>query len=250
MSAGTADGSTGQARLEGSGPTRRLTLPVLTEIPGLAHVYTVLGSDEDAVLAAVTKRRTSLFQLRQVHGALLHRVEAGESPASQEHRPSADALTTSRRDVALGVRVADCVPILLADPVSGVTGAVHAGWRGTVAGVLRAAIRDLCALGAMAEDIRVGLGPSIGPCCFEVGDEVVAALRRSDPQASRSILAGVPARIDLIDANRRQAIACGIREDHLAATGLCTVCRGDLLESFRRSRGAPGRMSALIAWRA
>jgi YfiH family protein len=250
MSVGAADGNTGQARLNGIGPARHLALPLLTEIPGLAHAFTVKGSDDETVLVALAGRRPPLFLLRQVHGALPHRVEADALPAPPEHRPAADALTTARGDVALGVRVADCVPILLADPVSRVTGAVHAGWRGTVAGVLPAAIRDLTALGAKARDLRIGLGPSIGPCCFEVGEEVVAAFHRADPQASRSILAGAPARIDLIEANRLQAIACGVREDRIAAAGLCTVCRGDLLESFRRSRGAPGRMSALIVWRA
>jgi YfiH family protein len=250
MSAGAVNGTTGQARLGGIGPARHLTLLLLSGIPGLAHAFTVTGSDEEAVLEAVTGRRAPLFLLRQVHGRLVHRVEPDATPAPPGHRPAADALTTSRRDVALGVRVADCVPILLVDPVSGATAAVHAGWRGTVAGVLPAAIRDLAVLGAKTRDLRIGLGPSIGPCCFQVGDEVVAEFHRADPQASSSIMAGTPARIDLIHANRLQAIACGVREDRIAAAGLCTVCRGDLLESYRRSRGSPGRMSALIAWRA
>jgi len=94
----------------------------------------------------------------------------------------------------------------------------------------------------------VGLGPSIGVCCFEVGEEVVEALRSADPAASSSVRrgAGRP-HVDLIDLNRRQALAAGVHDDHIAAAGLCTVCEPDLLESYRRSRGAQGRMIGFAA---
>jgi len=140
------------------------------------------------------------------------------------------------------------VPILVADPVAGLVGAVHAGWRGTVAGVLTRALAGFAHRGSRIADLRVVFGPHIGRCCFEVGPEVVEAFRRAFPDAGGIVLETTPKpRIDLEAANRRLAIAAGVPETSIGAVGLCTVCRPDLLESYRRSRGAPGRMSGFIA---
>ena len=116
-----------------------------------------------------------LYVARQVHGAAVARVRAGDDPAAIA-RIEADALITDDPGVALGVFVADCIPALIVDPRTGAVAAAHAGWRGTVAGVLPAAVRALVRrFGARPGDLRVALGPAIGPCCFEVGAEVVAA---------------------------------------------------------------------------
>ena len=106
------------------------------------------------------------------------------------------------------------------------------------------------AAGGRPEALFAGLGPSIGPCCFEVGEEVVEALARSDAETATFVgrEEGKP-RVDLRALNRRQAILCGVRPERLAVAGLCTVCETDLLESYRRSRGAPGRMIGFIARR-
>ena len=237
------------AILRGAGITRRLTLPLLERLPGLAHAFTVAGSGEAAVLAAVAGRPLPLWTLRQVHGRVVRSVDdSGPAPWTVP-RPDGDALVSARRDRAIGVHVADCVPIVLCDPVHGVLGAAHAGWRGTVAGVLGAALAAMTTAGARPEDVHIGMGPAIGACCFEVGREVVAAFRDADPDAGSSIRAGSPARIDLLDANRRQAIAAGVRPERIAAANLCTACRSDLLISYRRSGGSSGRMTGLIAWR-
>ncbi|HEU4403251.1 MAG TPA: peptidoglycan editing factor PgeF [Candidatus Polarisedimenticolia bacterium] len=244
------------ARLNGQGPTRRLQVPLLLDVPGLAHAFTVKGSETEAVLRESAGPGVEVRTLRQMHGAGV--VVAGATPdgvipgapaAAQEPPPQGDVLVTSRQGIALAVRVADCVPILACDPRTRALAAVHAGWRGTVARVLEAAIvamRD--SFGTRPADLRLAIGPAIGSCCFEVGDEVVERLLGADPGAGECVLPGARQRVDLLAANRRQALQAGVRAENLAAVGLCTVCHPDLLESFRRDRTAAGRMEALIAW--
>ena len=240
--------SAGEARLVGEGPTRHLCLPVLDAVPGLAHAFTTTGSDVAAV-AAVVAGPGPLWRLSQVHGAVVVAIDASAPEAPLERPPTGDSLLANRRGTALAVHVADCVPILVADPVTGLVAAVHAGWRGTVAGVLPATLAQFRKRGGLMENVRLALGPAIGGCCFEVGAEVVDAFRRSVPEPEASIIPGPRARIDLVEANRRQALALGVPEGHIGRAGLCTVCRPDLLESYRRSRGSPGRMAGIIAWR-
>jgi len=239
----------GGALCYGAGPLRRLQLPLLAGIPGLAHAFTTRDADPEATLRQIAGGRPSLFFVRQVHGRAVRTLEDGEPPFSSGSRPEADAIITRRRDAAIAVHVADCVPALLCDPKSGLLGVVHAGWRGSLAGVLGEAIKALVTRGARTTDLRVGFGPSIGPCCFTVGADVADSFRNRDPDGASCVIDGASPRIDLIEANRRQAIRAGIPEDQIAASDLCTVCRPDLLESYRRSKGSPGRMAGLIAWR-
>jgi len=239
---------TGSGRIEGDGPSRRLLLPALEAVPELAHAFTVSGSDPAAVIAAMASHPLPLFSLRQVHGAVVVAIDETRPALPVSPAPPGDALVTARRGAALSVHVADCVPILLADPVAGLVAAVHAGWRGTVAGILPATLRMFRARGGRTTNVRMAMGPSIGSCCFEVGEEVVEAFRRSVPDAGPCIVPGQRPRIDLIEANRRQALALGVGPENIGAAGLCTVCRPDLLESHRRSGGAPGRMTGIVAW--
>jgi len=231
------------ALLRGDGPARRLAIPLLEAIAGIAHGFTVIGSEPGHALREAAGRDRPLVTLKQVHGRVVHVV----SRAEPENGPLVgDALLTERPGLAIAVHVADCVPILLCDPARGIVGAVHAGWRGTVAGVLPAAIAAARALGSRPEDLRVALGPAIGPCCFVVGPEVAEAWRRADPEAERSLRQDGDIRMDLTEGNRLQARRLGVPESQIAAAGLCTACRPDLLESYRRSRGAGGRMTAFI----
>jgi hypothetical protein len=249
----------GGARLLGQGRARRLELPLLSRVPGLAHAFTVKGSEAQAVAEAALGAPATLHTLRQRHGAEVRCVRNGRLEIVPGDPPTGaagagpaegDALITDRPGTALGVWVADCVPILVCDERTRSAAAVHAGWRGTVAGVLGAAIRALHGrFGARPSDLRVGLGPCIGACCFEVGDEVVEAILRADPGAGACVIDGPRRRVDLAGANRRQAVEAGVAPANLEAAGLCTVCRGDLLESHRGSRGHAGRMAALVAWR-
>jgi YfiH family protein len=245
---GFGTGTTGACRLAGGGSDRRLTLPLFEGIPGLVHAFSVRGSDPVAVLRACAGAPLPLRALRQVHGRMVHIVDARPEGPAPVPPPEGDALVTAAPGIALAVRVADCVPVLLCDASRGLVGAVHAGWRGTVAGVLAAAIAAMRGLGSVPADLLVGLGPSIGPCCFEVGPEVVAAFRAAGAQADACIVDADRARIDLPGINVLQAMAAGVRSENIAVAGLCTVCRPDLLESHRRSGGSPGRMTGLVAW--
>ena len=122
----------------------------------------------------------SLWRLDQVHGCWALRVDASALPAG-EALPSADAAITTRTDVAVAVKAADCVPILLAHP-DGAVAAVHAGWRGTAQGIAGRTVTDLAAAaGGSTRDILAAIGPSIGPCCYEVGPR---SARRSTSRGS------------------------------------------------------------------
>jgi hypothetical protein len=97
--------------------------------------------------------------------------------------------------------------------------------------------------------LKIGAGPSIGPCCFEVGDEVARALLAADPGAGVCVVEGPgKKRIDLVAANRRQALAAGVPPEQFEAAGACTCCGGERFESFRRDAGRTGRMAGLVGW--
>ena len=159
---------------------------------------------------------------------------------------------SDRPDVALGVFVADCIPALVADPRTGAFAAVHAGWRGTLAGVLPAAVVALAQhYGARPADLRVALGPAIGPCCFEVGPEVVEAFEAGLPGAGAAgvVVAeggGVKPRIDLKLANRLLLERAGVAPEAIDAGDECTSSDRARFYSFRRDRGETGQHLGFI----
>jgi YfiH family protein len=191
-----------------------------------------------------------LFVATQVHGAAIARVRAGDTPADLAG-VRADGLCSDRADVALGVFVADCIPAVIADPRTGAFAAVHAGWRGTVAGVLPAAVRALGEhFGARPGDLRVALGPAIGPCCFEVGPEVVEAFEAGVPGARAAgviVDAGGKPRIDLKLANRLLLERAGVAPEAIDAGEECTSSDRTRFYSFRRDRGETGQHLGFIA---
>jgi polyphenol oxidase len=147
-----------------------------------------------------------------------------------------DALLDNTSGAALAVKTADCVPILLADERLRAVAAVHAGWRGTVAGIAQRAVESMRdRFGTDPADLSAALGPAIGECCYEVGPEVAAHFGRQER-----------ARIDLVEANRRQLVAAGLAERRIHAACLCTMCRGDEFHSYRRDGQAAGRMYSFI----
>jgi YfiH family protein len=192
-----------------------------------------------------------LFVATQVHGAAIARVRAGDVPADLAG-VKADGLCSDRPDVALGVFVADCIPALVADPRTGAFAAVHAGWRGTLAGVLPAAVVALAQhYGARPADLRVALGPAIGPCCFEVGPEVVEAFEAGLPGAGAAgvVVAeggGVKPRIDLKLANRLLLERAGVAPEAIDAGDECTSSDRARFYSFRRDRGETGQHLGFI----
>ena len=249
----SARSPTDAASVVGSGPARRIEVPILSQVAGLAHLFTVRGSEAPVALTEAAGRALPIVSMKQVHGAEVHvadRPASRAAPSSASaHAPVGDALVVAEPGVAVAVWVADCVPVLLCDETTHTAAAVHAGWRGTVKGVVGSAIAVLRSrFGADPGRMRVAIGPCIGPCCFEVGDEVVEALLAAFPGAEGCVLPGTRRRIDLVEANRLQAEAAGVPAERIQASGLCTVCRPDLLESYRRGRGTCGRMAGLIAW--
>jgi YfiH family protein len=159
----------------------------------------------------------------------------------------ADAQWTDRSDVLLGVAAADCVPILVADPL-GPIGAAHAGWQGTTARVAESLVEAMVQGGAERARLVAALGPSIGPCCYAIDDERAAlvrerigdgALRRAGDAEGRSARGGIPGAfvLDLWQANAAQLRAAGVRSIEVA--GLCTLSGGADLWSYR-GRGADG----------
>lgn len=238
--------------IRGAGPTRLIEVPILVSVPGLLHGFTVKGSDAASAIAGSAGTDMRLATLRQVHGAVVRVIEPIDSPGRgvAPARQEGDALIVKGSGLAAGVWVADCLPILICDETTRTAAAVHAGWRGTVAGVVGAAIDLMRArFGAEPSRFRLAMGPAIGPCCFEVGDEVVDALLRARPEAAASVVPGAKKRIDLVEENRRQARAAGVPDEAMQASGLCTRCRPDLLESYRREGSGAGRMAGFIAWR-
>jgi YfiH family protein len=200
--------------------------------------------------AAVGCAVDALHRVRQAHGAAVHVVGAAAPDGAS--RPEADALVTATPGQALAVVTADCVPILLADPVSGAVGAVHAGWRGTAAGVTGAAV------GAMTRHWSVSparlvaaIGPSIGACCYEVGEELVAAFAAAghDEAARAAWFARDAAgrlRLDLWVANRDLLVRAGLSAGNVHVAGLCTKTHLTWFESYRAEGAAAGRLAAII----
>ncbi len=196
------------------------------------------------------------FVARQVHGTMIRRVRHDDSRA-EVARHEADGLCTDVPGLVLGVFVADCVPVVIADPRTGCCAAVHAGWRGTVAGILPEAVRRLAAeFGARPADLRVALGPAIGPCCFEVGLEVVAAVAAAIPDArQRGIVRPSPrgladkAHVDLHAANRWLLARAGVDPAAVDAIDACTRCDRERFFSFRRDGAATGQQMGVIARR-
>jgi YfiH family protein len=171
-----------------------------------------------------------LVATRHVHGTNVYRV--GEPLAADAEF---DGLVCDRVGPVLGAFAADCIPMLFAEPDARVCGAAHAGWRGTVAGVAKNVIDRMAELGAKPERIRVALGPSIGPCCFEVGPEVVAEFRGAFGELPGLVVAGPKKdHVDLRVAMRAQLEHAGVRAEHIDSAPPCTRCEADRFFSYRR----------------
>jgi len=184
--------------------------------------------------------------LSQVHGARVERVAAG-GPSCHHRRnhAAADGLATTAKGVVLGVLTADCLSVILTVPGAGAVAMAHAGWRGTLAGVVPATVRELCAsAGAEPHEILAAIGPSIGRCCLQVGGEVHEAFheRWGAAHTRRILEKSDPWRLDLQTANLIQLREAGVRSSNVAIVQLCTCCRKDLFFSYRRDGSRSGRM--------
>jgi len=203
-----------------------------------------------------------LWRMRQVHGCDVFTVAAASvterdtTPrlaAAAELPPQVDALVTDREDVALAVQVADCVPLLLADPRTGAVAATHAGWRGTAANVAGATVARLVRdYGVRPADLIAAIGPSIGACCFQVGPDVRDAFLASSRGASLRPASwftpdtGDRLRLDIWQANRDQLVDAGLQPERVHVAALCTATHVGHFFSYRREQQATGRMLGVI----
>lgn len=220
------------------------------------HFYTAAtlrlrddSGEWDAVAAYAGVDTARLRLLHQVHG---HRVVVATPPGGDPDRPEADAIVTDDPSLALVVRVADCAPILMADRRSGAVAAVHAGWRSTMQRIVVHAIDALKReYNARPDDLVVAIGPSLGACCGEMGEEVVEAFRHAghdDATLDRWFVRepGRRPHFDLWRANREQLEAAGVPGNAIHVSGLCTRTYPETFHSYRAAGQQAGRMAAVI----
>jgi YfiH family protein len=200
-----------------------------------------------------------LFTVSQVHGANVRTLQPGDAP-ERVRSEQADGLV-ARAGRAVAVRTADCVPLLLADPATRTAAAIHAGWRGSVAGVVRASVVALLEASASSPNapnasparLLAAIFPHIRTCCFEVGAEVAQALAHVAPGAQVAhvthVLRGATKpHVELAAVVRAQLLAAGLVAAHIEDVPGCTRCDAERFYSFRRDGSASGRhLAAIVA---
>lgn len=241
------------------GPALRCT-PLHAIAP---HVFTTrhlaLSSHEDWSRVAEAVGAKDVQTLTQVHGRDVCVVRSHHGLHHAEARPEADVLVSNDPTMAIAVRAADCVPVLIADPTTGSVAAAHAGWRGTAAGAATAAVEALeREFGARPADLVAAIGPSIGPCCYEVGTELVDAFAAAGharhlvdrwfpaPPPGRDAYARGTLHLDTWGANRDQLILAGLVEQNIHTCGLCTADNLELFPSYRAEKERAGRLAGVI----
>jgi YfiH family protein len=229
------------------------------------HLFTTrqlqLVEPRDVTRLAAALGARDVVMVTQVHKAGVLIVRQSDPPL--QSRPEADVIVSNDPSTAIAVRAADCVPLLIGDRVTGAVAAVHAGWRGTVAGAARIAVEVLGReFGARAEDLTAAIGPSIGSCCYEVGTELVDAFGAEgfdrylidrwflSPPPRRGSRARQPLRLDLPGANRDQLILAGVPEESVYLSEVCTAMNLDVFCSYRAEQHQAGRIAGAIVARA
>jgi hypothetical protein len=212
-----------------------------------------------------------LMTLRQVHSDIIHFVDS--PPATQI---VGDGLITASPRILLGIQTADCLPVIIVDPKHRAVGVFHAGWRGTIKRIVEKGVGEMRRrFGSMPRDLKAAIGPGIHGCCYEVGAEVRAEFESqfayaaklfrevegSDPVREKYPMLFLTARapghsilpkkifLDLVEANRQQLLAVGVRAKNIETSPLCTNCRTDLLFSYRAEKGNTGRMMGAVGIR-
>jgi len=217
-----------------------------------------------------------LITLRQIHSDIIHCIHS-IADSTCKNPPTGDGLITATPGLLLAIQTADCLPVILVDAKRHVVGVFHAGWRGTVKRIVEKGVGEMhrC-YGTNPRDLKAAIGPGIGGCCYEVGEEVrtkfesqfeyAAGLFReikdSDPVREKYPLLFLTARapghselpnrifLDLVEANRQQLLASGVPKKNIESSPLCTNCHPKLLFSYRAERGKTGRMMGVAGIRA
>lgn len=242
---------------------KHLTAPGWEAIPGLVHAFVGrldhlsdppdCGRDGRDPICHVKKalglEGRTITILKQVHGDRI--VDVGD-PAPK-FKGEGDALATECDGVLVAISTADCVPILIVDPGRRVCAAVHAGWRGTLAGIAEKAVSHLrLRYGCDPSDLRAALGPAIGRCCFEVGPEVIEAFekkmgRQIEPFVERR---GKKGMLDLRGLNQAALAKAGLAAECVQQVGPCTACESETFHSYRKEQGTPGRQTSFVGFTA
>ena len=240
---------------------------ILGELSGVKHCITerstgeplafslALHTGEDPQKVRENRRRleeyfgpgASFVSALQVHGDRIYAVERRRSQGweSAEESLQADALITRLPNVVLTILTADCVPILLADPVTGAIGAVHAGWKGSALEIVKKSVTELSGhYGVDPVNLRAFIGPAIGGCCYEVGEEVAGRFRHLDGAVSTGSR-GRPM-LDLKRANLLQLMEAGVPESSIEISPHCTACERERFFSYRAEEGCSGRFMSCI----
>ena len=271
-----------------------LQIPALSKLPWLIHAFSTAPGgisplENEKVLnlgfidwdtcenvqenrrrfqTAAGAKDLPLITLKQFHSDVIHVFDTGPGEACK-----GDASITNRPGLLLAIQTADCVPILLVDPKKRAVAAIHAGWRGTLARIAAKTIGKMqMHFATNPRDLLAAIGPSIGPCCYEVGTEVATQFlsqfadaptyfdefRTGDEPNPIQWLNMMPpghqpppkgVLLDLRKANRSQLLAAGLRPQNIYVSDLCTACRPDLLFSYRKQGAHSGRLMSVIAVR-
>ncbi len=255
---------------------RSVLIPVLhgfsTRIGGVSkldHTSTLnlgfdRGDDRETVIQnlslfseAVGVQPNSIISVKQIHSNIIRNVtceNAGEGFFKNKGE-SCDGYITSDLGVTLGIRTADCVPILFYAPPNetfrGAVAAIHAGWRGTAHGIAQKAVIKLSDMGADVKEIRVAIGPSISSCCYTVREDFYSEfVKNAGRELAKEFLLPVTAgiwRIDLKSVNLKILLDCGLKKENIDVSDLCTCCRIDEFYSHRASKGTRGTMLSVIS---
>lgn len=218
--------------VKGSDEIYRCT--ALQEFSWLAHGFTTRRSSESG---------PPLTTLRQIHSA-----KVWNAAGLNDRELEGDALVSNEERKWVGVRTADCVPILLAGVRPRAVGAIHAGWRGTAEAIARRAVERLNSeFGADPDEIFAAIGPSIGVCCYQVGPEVRSRFEDLFPEWDSVSGPEEPGMLNLSEANRRILHSAGVPDSQIFSSNLCTSHRSDDFFSYRREPSHPGRMISFIA---
>ncbi len=184
-------------------------------------------------LQALNFHESDIVQAVQIHGNHIKKV------VSSGIYEKTDGFITQTPHLPLTIRVADCMPVFLFDPVNVVIGLVHAGWQGTSKKILQTTIQEMQSqYDAKPENIQAALGPAIGPCCYAVKEDVASQFPSKYIKNNR---------LDIIGSNYDQLIEAGLYADHIEKSVLCTCCHQEWFFSHRCSQGRTGRMIALLA---
>jgi len=227
------------------------------------NALSLAGFNEDSAENILENRRRflklfsgawALAGCWQVHGSdirVVHELEEARPAENQQGDTIyCDAIVSNTPGVLAGVKTADCVPILLGDPQTGAFAAVHAGWRGTLATIVQIAVGRLVSeFGVHPANLRVAIGAAAGPCCYEVGQDVIDSFSSKFEYATELFKETRPghALVDLLAANRAQLISAGVSGERIHSAPICTMCRTDLFFSYRKEKGMHGKVGRLMS---